>query len=52
MAYQAHGEECTEKRVEGQTKTGPPVRHAGVIDEEVMDEVEHAVPDEGDDYEP
>ena len=52
MTYQAQGQEQTEKRVKGQTKTGPPMRHAGVIDEEVMDEVEHAMPDEGSDYEP
>ena len=45
-------EEQSEKRVKGQTKTGPPTRHAGGTDEEVMDEVEHAVPDEGNDYEP
>jgi len=52
MPYQPHGQEHTEKRIKGQTKTGPPMRHTGVVDEEVMDEVKHAVPDEGNDDEP
>ena len=45
MPYQAQGQEHTEKRIKGQTKTGPPMWQTGVIDEGVMDEVERAVPD-------
>jgi len=50
VSHQAHRQEHTEKRIECQAKTRPPVRHTGVVDEEVMDEVENAVPNKGSDY--
>lgn len=52
MPHQAHRQKRTENCIKGQTKTGPPLRHTGVVDQEVMDEVKHAVPDKGNDDEP
>jgi hypothetical protein len=49
-AYQAHGQEHIEKRIECQAKTRPPVRHTGVVDKEAMDEVKNAVPNKDSDY--
>jgi hypothetical protein len=50
MPGQVHGHEHTEKRIECQAKTRPPVRHIGVLDQEATDEVENAVPNKGSDY--
>jgi hypothetical protein len=47
---QVHGQEHTEKRIECQAKTRPPVWHTRVVDQEAMDEVKNAVSDEGSDY--
>jgi hypothetical protein len=47
VSYQAHRQEHTEKRIECQAKTRPPVRHTRVVDEEAMDEVKNAVPNHG-----
>ena len=49
---QARGQQRAENCVEGQTEAGPPVRDAGVSNEEVMDEVKDAVGHEGGDYKP
>jgi hypothetical protein len=49
VSDQAYGQEPTEKRIECQAKTRPPVRHTGVVDKEAMDEVENAVPKKGSD---
>jgi ribosomal protein S25 len=50
VPYQAHSQERAEKRIECQAKTRPPVRHTGIVDEKVMDEIKNAVPNKGSDY--
>ena len=47
VSYQTHRQERTEKHIKCQAKPRPPVRHAGIVDEEVMDEVKNAVPNKG-----
>jgi hypothetical protein len=44
MSYQTHRQERTEKHIECQAKTRPPVRHTGVVDEEAMDVIKNAMP--------
>jgi hypothetical protein len=39
VSDQEHGQEHPEKSIECQTETQPPVGHAGIVDEEVMDDV-------------
>ena len=50
MSYQTHGQERTENYIRCQAKTRPPLRNTGVVDEEVMDEVEHAVTNKSSDH--
>ena len=50
VSYQTHCQERTEKHIKCQAKPRPPVRHAGIVDETVMDEVENAVPNKDSDY--
>jgi hypothetical protein len=38
------------RSIECQAETRPPVRHTGVVDGEVMDEVKNPVPNKGRDY--
>src|SRR6266571_561999 len=49
---QAHRQEHTEKPIKRQAEARPPVRHAGVVDEQMMNEVKNPVPNKGSDYEP
>ena len=37
-----HSQQRAENRIERQAKTRPPVRHAGIVDEEVMDEIKNS----------
>jgi hypothetical protein len=49
VSYQTHRQERTEKHIKCQTKTRPPARHTGVVDEEAMDVIKNAVPNKGSD---
>ena len=49
VSYQTHRQERTEKHIKCQAKPRPPVRHAGVVDEEMMHEIKNTVPDKGSD---
>jgi len=50
MSYQTHGQERTENYIRCQAKARPPLRNTGVVDEEVMDEVEDAVTNKSSDH--
>jgi ribosomal protein S25 len=50
MSYHEHGQEHTEKHIKSQAKARPPVRHTGVIDEKVIEEVKNPVDNKGGDY--
>jgi len=50
MSYQTHGQERTENYIRCQAKTRPPLRNTGVVNEELMDEVEDAVTNKSSDH--